>query len=728
MDGSVVMTDRKSLLSAFSSMGEPAERIRQELMGWAQEMSKCVEPAYATALEQAQHYLEAQTCRVAVIGQVKAGKSSFINALVGRPDLLPNDVNPWTTVVTNLHFYRTPAASESSVFTLFDGDEWNRIAESGGVLRELTERLVPGFDPHLLRSQIDAMRKRAEERLGPSLASLLGQSHTFATVDKGVLARYVSAGTETTLTDAFGGCYSDITKTADLYFGSDRPGFPVTLVDTPGTNDPLLVRDEITRQSLASAEIYVVVLTAQQPLSAEDLALLRLLRGLHKERIIIFINRIDGLRDIAGSVARLVSHVEAHLRHEFPMIDFPIIVGSARWANCAVSFDANEIASTLDASLRHYAAQRGVCAFEAMEPGRGASATVVNALLELSGIPAVTQAIGRLMLRGEAAYRIRQLATFFLELARSAETAERMQLNSLERALCEIKAHAGTQDRDLRLWRQELDQIESSANQLKAGLAVYETSLRTMVDRCVGDLHALLGQCVDRFTSVQVERLNEAYRSKSTEVWLCDSAPLRHQLQEEFLRIYRYWENNLLQAQSMILTELQSIMPAIATPSGEVSTLMRTNLARHYPDMSSLGRTVSLDLSVPWWSVLWRSRPTLESRIDALTRIISREFYPLIDELASAASAALTEHAKYAARHVALGSFDIVDRTHRRRSELVGLLQQSGHMGLEAQQRMERQFGEIAESVAYWSRISSGLSDLVERCGTDLADSTAAFE
>ena len=40
---------------------------------------------------------------VTMIGQVKAGKTSLVNAMVGWPDLLPADVNPWTSVVTSLH-------------------------------------------------------------------------------------------------------------------------------------------------------------------------------------------------------------------------------------------------------------------------------------------------------------------------------------------------------------------------------------------------------------------------------------------------------------------------------------------------------------------------------------------------------------------------------------------------------------------------------------------------
>src|SRR5208337_4119878 len=42
--------------------------------------------------------IEGQTCRIAFIGQVNAGKSSLINARIQKPDFLPTDVNPSTAV------------------------------------------------------------------------------------------------------------------------------------------------------------------------------------------------------------------------------------------------------------------------------------------------------------------------------------------------------------------------------------------------------------------------------------------------------------------------------------------------------------------------------------------------------------------------------------------------------------------------------------------------------
>ena len=78
------------------------------------------------------------------------------------------------------------------------------------------------------------------------------------------------------------------------------------------------MRDEITRRALENADIYIVVLTARQALSSADVALLRILRGLHKERITVFINRIDELGDLVRDVPAIVKHVQAGLRPRVP--------------------------------------------------------------------------------------------------------------------------------------------------------------------------------------------------------------------------------------------------------------------------------------------------------------------------------------------------------------------------------------------------------------------------
>ncbi len=89
------------------------------------------------------------------------------------------------------------------------------------------------------------------------------------------------------------------------------------------------MRDEITRRSLENPDIYVFVLSALQPLSAADIAMMRLLNGLHKDRIIVFINRVDQLANPVVDATVVKRAVKKRLRLEFPNLHIPVIIGSA---------------------------------------------------------------------------------------------------------------------------------------------------------------------------------------------------------------------------------------------------------------------------------------------------------------------------------------------------------------------------------------------------------------
>jgi len=96
---------------------------------------------------------------ITFIGQVKAGKTSLINAMAGWPGLLPSDVNPWTSVVTSIHLtpsWTTGAAGAN--FRFFDPQEWDRLVEKGGRMGELASRAGAEEELEKVRRQVERMR------------------------------------------------------------------------------------------------------------------------------------------------------------------------------------------------------------------------------------------------------------------------------------------------------------------------------------------------------------------------------------------------------------------------------------------------------------------------------------------------------------------------------------------------------------------------------------------
>ena len=57
--------------------------------------------------------------------------------------------------------------------------------------------------------------------------------------------------------------------------------------------------------------------------------MMRLLNGLHKDRIVVFINRVDQLANPMLDATVVRRAVKKRLRLEFPTLHIPVIIGSA---------------------------------------------------------------------------------------------------------------------------------------------------------------------------------------------------------------------------------------------------------------------------------------------------------------------------------------------------------------------------------------------------------------
>jgi len=106
---------------------------------------------------------------VTFLGQVKSGKTTLVNALAGWSDLLPSDVNPWTSVVTSLHLSPGQGRAETSArFRFMTEAEWDHLLTRGGRMGEMAGRAGAAGEMDKIRSQVETMRDRAKARLDAS--------------------------------------------------------------------------------------------------------------------------------------------------------------------------------------------------------------------------------------------------------------------------------------------------------------------------------------------------------------------------------------------------------------------------------------------------------------------------------------------------------------------------------------------------------------------------------
>ena len=626
------------------ALGRKLQEIRNRLQTVAGLLEDQLDPHARPLVAEARRVLAEQSCRIAVIGQIKAGKSSFLSAFAQRPGLLPTDVNPWTAVVTKLHF-RTdqPMPKHAAVFHLFSEDEWNWLADGGGRVRELTERLVPGFEPELLRAQLEVMRQRAQDRLGADLPDLLGQIHSYEKLTPDLLNSYVTAGNYLPSNQPADSRlhYSDITRSAELFFNEGPFAFPVTLIDTPGVNDPFLVRDEITRRSLENSDIYIFVISALQPLSQTDMSLLRILTGLHKERIIVFVNRIDQLRNPLEEAEQIKAAVEHRLENDFPTLQIPVVIGSAWWGGLGQIGARQDAAGLLASSAIDYLHANGLPDDVEISPDKALSDEqqdmLDKALIESSGIPATAKAVANLLNSGSAAVLIHQLNACFYELAKSSEMSAKMELQSISGLLETRRAQAENTGDRLRQERESLESLTGPILQIQESFKLIDSQLNQILQTGLNALRKDLFDIIQSFARAQANTMAGAIqRREHTGIWDVDLRPLRDTMETSYYTAFRGIEQQVMDIDRILYPQLRNIIEAILPDYGIEIGQEYAGRPEPIPAITSLNETLVLDLDLPWWKNWFMQRPNPAQRANDLIAIIEEDFFPIAEDMVNA--------------------------------------------------------------------------------------------
>ncbi|MDX2257658.1 MAG: dynamin family protein [Hyphomicrobiaceae bacterium] len=688
-------------------IGRELKAARDALLEAVGPLADIVEPSARMLVTEAARLLEKQACRIGVVGQIKSGKSTFVNACAQSRSLLPTDVNPWTTAITNLHFLQRRGGDPVAMFRFFDEAEWRRLAEGGGLLRELTERLVPGFEPELLRQHVAALRHRAEARLGPQYRDLIGRSHAFEEISSEILSRYVCAGegdgdAASGLPRSDIGRFADITRAADIHLDGGPFAFPVSLIDTPGTNDPFLLRDEITRRSLESADLYIVVLTARQPLGEADVALLRILKGLHKERIIVFINRIDDLADIATDLEEVTGFVRRRIAREFPDTEIPIIAGSARWAVEAMPGPDGKLMRAPDPRTLNHLVDKGYLRRESLVRAAGAglgSEEIGKALLAASGLPEVHAAVSRIMATSHPALVIRQVASCYGEMAAASEAGARGELASLERLHAAARSTADSAVRQLETFDKELTELEQAATIIERSSQSIEAQMREIIAEEMGRLSEQLYGEIDRHAAEERAVLVDTLqRGRAPKEWTCEGLELRSRLAERYTGAYGRAAARLTDLRARVTPELNQLIGMIAPGERPNAPQARQRPEPPSPQLGALATYVALDLGSNWWAGFWSRRPTAEERGAEVEALIRQEFDAVADQLVAAGEQALGEYAGTVSAWSSAICRAIIDAIERRRASLTSLRQEllASVDGTADHSTLERQSAEIA--------------------------------
>ena len=548
---------------------------------------------------------------VTMIGQIKSGKTTLVNAMIGWTDLLPADVNPWTSVVTSVHLSPQPLTpSTSAKFRFFENGEWDRLVTGGGRIGELANRAGADDELNTIKRQIEMMREKTKARLGRKFEMLLGKEHSYGYFDRELVERYVCLGDdfdEDTPATTSQGRFADITKSADL--SMQQRGLPVNLCirDTPGVNDTFMIREQITIKSIRDSRICVVVLSAHQALSSTDLALIRLISNVKSREVIIFVNRIDELSDPATQVPQIAGSIRQTLEDHKGPTDAQVIFGSALWAQMAASGSIGALPKASQTALLNWAEAAQV-------PGLDGSDA--NALMwALSGLPSLYEAIGDRVVDGEG-----------VELAQEVAVAARNLINGI-RVSDNLDAKRGVGQARLSMPRAELlaalDAVRTHRlAALEAALAALSANFEERVDRA----HASF---LTRATEELAKHL-EFYGEKSA--WTYDPAGLRILLNSAYKIFGSKCQGAYAAAARDAVEDFRAIYKRALGLPADLYAPDFPPAPRVEPPVS-LGQTIALDLRGSWWKGWWMRRRSYQAHAQSFYDLIKAETDTLIHDL-----------------------------------------------------------------------------------------------
>ncbi len=226
--------------------------------------------------------LEDEHFFVSFTGQIKAGKSTLINALLFGDEVIPADDTPHTAKITIIKYGDKPKIEA----TFYNKKEWKSLQANSNFYNEYLKADVEKAikDGIFIDEIIFANAKVQKDN---SLDNL---------------KEYVARD----------GKYTPFINFVTLYYPNDILK-DITIVDTPGTNDPNKLRDRVAKEWIHKTNANIYITYANQAMDKVDTEFIdKFLLSVPKEQKLTVINKIDSVNDTDG----LEEYIEELLANE----------------------------------------------------------------------------------------------------------------------------------------------------------------------------------------------------------------------------------------------------------------------------------------------------------------------------------------------------------------------------------------------------------------------------
>lgn len=389
--------------------------------------------------------------RVAVIGMINDGKTTFLNGFLRRPKFMVMDVNTCTAAVSILKFgHPVKRSTGRAEITFWPMEEMQQRVET--VKRRLefgkkfAGRAVGVHTLSLPPSDVTDAEWMNEGAFSDPISDTQWLADVEAKI--GSASWQEHAGQKTVIDPlgdesldpylAKGGDLTLLVKYAEFFLPMDPFKQPCSVLDTPGINDPDRYRSELTLNAMAGMHAYIMVISATSGVTDIHTKVLKTLRGLRRERLVVVLSKID-LLNTADDVAKVVAKTRADLRqHWNDESDTPIVVANAYFSGDETwtCNDKKSVRRKAETWLRDNASEYlGNSELQVENPEAMDDPTLRECLYQASNLPAVHAAVEEVIMRSQGDEILRCAVGNLLDFSRRAANLERERAKKTQQTL-----------------------------------------------------------------------------------------------------------------------------------------------------------------------------------------------------------------------------------------------------------------------------------------------------
>ncbi len=399
-----------------------------------------------------------QSFSIGITGVMNAGKSTMLNALLGK-DILGTSVVPETANLTILKYSKTPSAKVN----FWDKAEWAEIEKSASSISSIQEFI-----------------KETKEHFKENLEQYITQEGFSKEIKTEELAFYTSAKHS----DKVCNLVKSVTLYSDLEFLKDG----VQIVDTPGLDDPVVQREEITKSYLGNCDLMIHLMNVNQSATEKDVEfIVDTLLYQNVSRLLIIITRIDSVKE--NELKEVIAYTKTSIKNKLKEIN-----KENRFDSIIDKLDFIPVASLM--ALYH-------------RVGRGQEALDAGYSLEKSGILHVERYLQEVLF-GKTSEKVKiilQSAIKEMDLAiDSSKTLFNQELELYGKNSQDIAQEIEKFDDEIKEIKKQIEKLALSVEDATSELNEYFATLKNLAKNRVLQLQAIIKRRVIDDVSYEIRK------------------------------------------------------------------------------------------------------------------------------------------------------------------------------------------------------------------------------